>query len=49
MTKKTKEKTTPKAPKKSTHRQWLYKGEEGKIFKEGESIPAGYTDAPKAK
>lgn len=39
MTKKTKEKT-------ASHRMWLYKGEEAKLFNEGDVIPAGYKDAP---
>lgn len=38
---KTKEKTAP-------HRQWLYKGDDAKLFEKGETIPAGYTDKPKA-
>lgn len=30
------------------HRQWLYKGKEGRIFEKGEEIPEGYFDAPNA-
>jgi len=44
---KPKEKTvTKETPKQSTHRQWLYKGEDAKIFEEGETIPSGYVEAP---
>lgn len=30
------------------HRQWLYSKDcpEGRIFEEGEDVPAGYVDAP---
>jgi len=45
MTKQTKEKTQDKV---ATHRMWLYKGAEAKLFNKGDVIPAGYKDAPKA-
>jgi hypothetical protein len=28
------------------HRQWLYKGKDGRIFEKGEEIPEGYFDSP---
>ena len=31
------------------HKQWLYKGSDGKIFERGEVIPEGWFDAPNAK
>lgn len=30
------------------HRQWLYKGEKGRIFELGEEIPNGWYDVPNA-
>lgn len=48
QTKKTKEAQAPEV-KKATHRQWLYKGENKKIFEEGDIIPVGYSDKPSDK
>jgi hypothetical protein len=33
---------------KNDHRQWLYKGSDGRIFEKGEDIPEGYFDSPNA-
>ncbi len=50
VTKETKPKekavTKEKSAKKATHRMWLYKGKEARIFDEGDAIPSGYKETP---
>lgn len=31
---------------KATHRMWMYRNGEAKVFEEGEAIPQGWKDTP---